>query len=91
MEVRVVSMPCVELFRELPEDMQAEIVPCDRPIIAVEAASPETWYEFADDVIGLSRFGSSAPGGKVYAELGFTPEHVAERVQNLVGIMEGVA
>ena len=89
--IRVVSMPCVELFRTLPEDIQAEIVPCDRPIVAVEAASPETWYEFADDVVGLSRFGSSAPGGKVYSELGFTPEHVAERVQNLVGIMEGVA
>lgn len=90
-DVRVVSMPCVELFRSLPEDVQYEIVPCDRPIIAVEAASPETWYEFADDVIGVTRFGASAPGSKVYSELGFTPEHVAERVENLVGIMEGVA
>ncbi|MEE2907487.1 MAG: transketolase [Planctomycetota bacterium] len=89
-EVRVVSMPCVELFRSLSEDIQSELVPCDRPIVAVEAAAPETWYEFADDVVGLSRFGASAPGPKVYAELGFTPEHVAERVQALVGIMEGV-
>ena len=90
-DIRVVSMTSVELFRELPEDMQNDIVPCDRPIVAVEAASPEPWYEFADDVIGLSRFGSSAPGPKVYSELGFTPEHVAERVKNLVGIMEGVS
>lgn len=89
-DVRVVSMPCVELFRALPEDIQAQIVPCDLPIVAVEAASPETWYEFADDVIGLSQFGSSAPGPKVYAERGFTPEHVAERVRDVVGIMEGV-
>ena len=56
-----------------------------------EAASPETWYEFADDVIGVTRFGASAPGSKVCSELGFTPEHIAERVENLVGIMEGVA
>ena len=89
-DVRVVSMPCVELFRDLPEDAQAELIPFDRPIVAVEAAAPETWYEFADDVIGLSRFGASAPGPKVYEELGFTPEHVAERVQALVEIMEGV-
>lgn len=90
MDVRVVSMPCVEVFRDQPEDTQADLVPFDRPIIAVEAASPETWYEFADDVIGLGRFGASAPGGKVYAELGFTPEHVADRVRSLVEIMEGV-
>ncbi|MCH2132730.1 MAG: transketolase [Phycisphaerales bacterium] len=88
-EVRVVSMPCVELFRFLPLEDREEIVPSDRPIVAVEAASPEPWYEWADDVIGLSRFGASAPGPKVYAELGFTPEHVADRVRDLVGIMEG--
>ena len=88
--MRVDSMPSVALFRALPEDIQAQIVPCDLPIVAVEAASPETWYEFADDVIGLSQFGSSAPGPKVYAERGFTPEHVAERVRDVVGIMEGV-
>ena len=88
-EVRVVSMPCVELFRELPEDARNELVPCDRPILAVEAAAPHTWYEFADDVIGLTRFGASAPGPQVYSELGFTPKHVADCARNLVGIMEG--
>ena len=89
-EVRVVSMPCVELFRSQSMEEREELIPSDRPIVAVEAAAPETWFELADDVIGLSRFGASAPGPKVYAELGFTPEHVAERVRDLVGIMEGV-
>ena len=90
-EVRVVSMPCVELFRDLSGEQREELVPSDRPIIAVEAAAPHTWYELADDVIGLTRFGASAPGPKVYAELGFTPERVAAHARDLIGIMEGVS
>ena len=61
-----------------------------RPIFAVEAASPHTWYEFADDVLGVTQFGASAPGPKVYEEYGFTPEAITSRVKDLVQIMEEV-
>lgn len=88
-EVRVVSMSCVEIFRDLAPEAREALVPSDRPIFAVEAASPHTWYEFADDVLGVTRFGASAPGKRVYAELGFTPEAIVSRVKDLVEIMEG--
>jgi transketolase len=84
MQVRVVSMPCVEIFRDLCPEAREKLLPSDRPVLAVEAGSPHTWYEFADDVLGLTRFGASAPGPTVYAELGFTPEAVASRVRCLV-------
>jgi transketolase len=54
------------------------------PTLAVEAAAPTGWYEFADDVMGLRRFGASAPGEIVMRELGYTPENVAARVNALL-------
>jgi len=82
---RVVSMPSMELFRAQPAPARAEVLPSGLPTLAVEAAAPLGWHEFADDVLGLTRFGASAPGPTVYRELGFTPEAVAERVTKLVG------
>jgi transketolase len=82
---RVVSMPSMELFRERPADEQEKVLPYDVPVVAVEAASPFGWHEFADDVVGLSRFGASAPAETLYEELGITAEAVAERVMELLG------
>jgi transketolase len=82
---RVVSMPCMELFRARSADEQEAVLPYDAPVVAVEAASPFGWHEFADDVVGLSRFGASAPAPTLYKKLGITPEAVAERVQELLG------
>ena len=81
---RVVSMPCMEIFRSRPAAERARILPPGVPTLAVEAAAPLGWHEFADDVLGLTRFGASAPGPTVYKELGFTPEAVAERVTMLL-------
>jgi transketolase len=53
--------------------------------VAVEAASPFGWHEFADDVVGLTRFGASAPAATLYQKLGITAEAVADRVVRLLG------
>jgi transketolase len=82
---RVVSMPSMELFRARPAEEQEKILPYDAPVVAVEAASPFGWHEFADDVVGLSRFGASAPAPILYEKLGITAEAVAERVMELLG------
>jgi transketolase len=82
---RVVSMPSMELFRERPVEEQEKILPYDVPVVAVEAASPFGWHEFADDVVGLSRFGASAPAPILYEKLGITAEAVAARVLELLG------
>ncbi|MEA2704772.1 MAG: transketolase [Actinomycetota bacterium] len=81
---RVVSMPCCELFRDQSADVRAAILPRGMPTVAVEAAAPTGWHEFADGVVGLRRFGASAPGPVVYAKLGFTPENVADHVMKVV-------
>jgi len=83
-DVRVVSMPCCELFRALPQAARDALLPPGMSKVAVEAAAPTGWHEFVDDVVGLRRFGASAPGPVVYRELGFTPENVADHVRRLL-------
>jgi transketolase len=82
--VRVVSMPSWDLFAAQPDDVRNAVLPPDVPTLAVEAAASFGWDRYADDVVGIDRFGASAPGEKVLAELGFTPEHVADRARALL-------
>ena len=83
--VRVVSMPCMEIFRDQPAAVRAKVLPPNLPTVAVEAASPFGWHEFADDVVGLARFGASAPGPTLYTKFGITAETIAARVAKLLG------
>jgi transketolase len=81
--VRVVSMPSWELFEEQPQAYRDEVLPPSVTArIAIEAASPlgwERWVGQEGDVVGLNRFGASAPYTDVYEHLNFTPEYIAER------------
>ncbi len=83
--VRVVSMPSWDLFEEQDAEYRAGVLPPDRPTLAVEAAVSFGWERYADDMVGVNRFGASAPGEVVLRELGITPEHVTERALALVG------
>ena len=74
--VRVVSMPCWELFAALPEEEQAEVLPPGVLTLAVEAAATFGWERYADDTIGIDHFGASAPGDVTMREFGFTVENV---------------
>jgi transketolase len=82
--VRVVSMPSMEIFRARPEAERAAVLPAALPTVAVEAAAPTSWWEFADDVVGLTRFGASAPAEILYQKLGITAEAVAGRLSRLL-------
>ncbi|MEZ5262272.1 MAG: transketolase [Acidimicrobiales bacterium] len=81
---RVVSMPCWELFEDADPDTIEDVLPVEVPAIAVEAGVTFGWERWADDVIGLDRFGASGPGDEVMAKFGFTAEHVAERARELL-------
>ena len=86
-KARVVSMPSWRLFDEQPADYKAALLPAHLPKLAVEAGSALGWWKYVGeggDVIGLDRFGASAPGPKVMAELGFTPENVAARAKKIL-------
>jgi transketolase len=84
---RVVSMPSWELFDAQPPDYREAVVPPDVPALAVEAGSPRGWRDYVGDrgdVIGLNRFGASAPGPVMLEQFGFTAEHIAARARTLV-------
>jgi len=88
LHAQVVSLPCWELFAEQGEDYQEEVIPSEVPSIAVEAGATFGWERWVDDVIGIDRFGASAPGSRVLAELGMTAAHVADRARRLVDELE---
>jgi len=81
---RVVSMPCWELFQLRSEEEQAAVLPPGVPTLAVEAAATLGWERWADDIIGLDRFGASAPGATALEKLGFTAACVVDRARALL-------
>ncbi len=81
---RVVSMPSWDLFEEQPAAYRDEVLPPGVPVLAVEAASPFGWERYADAVVGIDRFGASAPGPVVLEHLGFTPGNVAAHARALL-------
>jgi len=86
-QARVVSMPSWKIFEEQTAEYKASVLPAGVPRLAVEAGSTLGWWKYVGldgDVIGLDRFGASAPGPKVLAELGFGPDSVAARAKKLV-------
>ena len=87
-DARIVSMPSWELFREQPREYRDSVLPPEvRARLAVEAASPQGWCEWVGDagaVIGMTRFGASAPYKENFKHFGFTVEHVTERAKALV-------
>jgi transketolase len=86
-KARVVSMPSWRLFQEQDEAYQLEIFPDDLPKLAVEAGSPLGWWKFVGrhgDVIGLDRFGASAPGPRALEELGFGVKNIVSRAEQLL-------
>jgi len=87
--VRVVSMPSWDRFGAQPDEYRDEVLPPGVPTLAVEAGVSLGWERYADDVVAIDRFGASAPGGTVFRELGFTPENVAARARDLLGIGVG--
>jgi transketolase len=88
-QARVVSMPSWELFDQQPQAYRDAVLPRSvRARLAVEAALPQGWHRYVGDggdIIGVERFGASAPGNVVMEKYGFTVSHVVERAVALLG------
>jgi transketolase len=81
--LRVVSMPCLDAFLELPEEERERIVPRDARVAVVELGVPDPWFRITGRsglILGISRFGASAPAGIIAEKLGFTAEAVARKI-----------
>jgi len=83
--VRVVSMPSWELFDRQPEDYRRQVLPSEiKTRIAIEAGVPHGWHRYVGgqgEVIGINRFGASAPYKVIYEKFGLTAEHVVEKAE----------
>ena len=86
--VRVVSMPCWELFASQPEEYRDEVLPADvRARVSIEAGITHGWERWVGDSgvsIGVDRFGASAPYTRIYDELGLTASRVTAEAEALL-------
>jgi transketolase len=82
--VRVVSMPSMDIFKYTSKEYQDEILPpsCTKRI-ALEMGSPDLWYRYANTVHGIDRFGVSAPAKDAIKYFGFTKENISKLYKNL--------
>jgi len=83
---RAVSMPCLEFFAKQPERYRHAVLPVGVPVVAVEAGSPQSWDGLVGNdgaIIGIERFGASAPYQRIYKEVGLTVENVVETATRL--------
>ncbi|HNK32982.1 MAG TPA: transketolase C-terminal domain-containing protein, partial [Plasticicumulans sp.] len=86
--VRVVSMPCADVFdAQAPEWREAVLPSACRARLAIEAGATQSWYRYVGldgRVIGLDRFGESAPAGKLFEHFGFTLANVVTQAETLL-------
>ena len=87
--VRVVSMPSIKLFLDQERSYRESVLPPAVPTIAIELGRPEHWVMLTgrlDHVIGVERFGLSAPADELAEDFGFTPPTVADQVRAILGV-----
>ncbi|MBC9073865.1 transketolase [Thauera sp. CAU 1555] len=85
--VRVVSMPSTNVFERQDATWKASVLPAGLPRVAVEAGVTDGWYKYVGlegRVIGLDRFGESAPAGELFKEFGITAEAVVDAVKGVL-------
>ena len=88
-KARVVSMPCTSLFDAQDEAYRETVLPASVTArVAVEAGVTEPWWRYVGPeghVVGLDRFGESAPAGELFEHFGFTPANVAAAARKILG------
>jgi transketolase len=93
-KTRTVSMPSQKIFEEQSAEYKASVFPDALPVLAVEAGATLGWWKYAGrhgDVIGIDKFGASAPAKTIFEHYGFTTENVAAHAKKLVAARAAVA
>lgn len=83
-DLRVVSVPCIENFIELAKKEKEKIIPDDVDIIAVERSSSYSWYRFTDKIISINDFGISASLDDINKETKFTVDDIVEKIKDML-------
>jgi transketolase len=93
--VRVVSMPCFELFEAQTDAYREQVLPAGVSArLAVEPGVSLSWWRWVGDrggILGVDRFGASAPGSTVLEKFGFTPENIVARARGVLARVNGTA
>jgi transketolase len=87
--VRVVSMPSTTVFDRQDGNYRDGVLPPLLPSVAVEAGVPDLWHKYVGRtgaVVGIDRFGESAPAGELFKLFGLTPERVAKAVRGVLSV-----
>ncbi|KAK4058626.1 Transketolase [Microbotryomycetes sp. JL221] len=84
LKVRVVSLPCFELFDQQSKEYRLSVIPDGVPVLSVEAYTTFGWAKYAHESIGINTFGASAPAPAVYNKFGLTTENVAAQAEKVV-------
>ena len=85
--VRVVSMPCTEVFDSQDEDYRDSVLPRRLPRVAVEAGVTDYWRKYVGldgEIVGIDRYGESAPAGELFKYFGFTADNVVAAVKRVL-------
>ena len=85
--VRVVSMPCTEVFDRQDEEYRESVLPRRLPRVAVEAGVTDYWRKYVGldgEVVGIDRYGESAPAGELFKFFDLTADHVAAAVKRVL-------
>ncbi len=85
-KANVVSVPCLDLFNEQDAEYKATVVDPNTKVLAVEAATAQEFYRYADDVLGMESFGASAPADSLFEKFGFTKEGIMKRACTLMDV-----
>ncbi len=80
-KANIVSVPCFDLLVEQESDYIDSIIDPATTVIAIEAAAGMEWYRFADNVIGMTSFGASAPADELFSHFGFDAEKIADMIK----------
>jgi transketolase len=86
---RVVSLPSWDRFELQDAEYYEQLFPIVAPVLSVEAATTFGWERYADESIGIDRFGVSAPGDVVLDKLGINPDHVVARATAMLAAIAG--
>ena len=79
-DVQVVSVPSVADFRA--QNMEYKSRMFSGFVVAIEAAASAPWFEFADAVVGIDKFGTSGPGDEIYSMAGFNVDAIVRDIKN---------
>jgi len=86
-QARVVSMPSTKRFDAQSQAYKDTVLPADVPKMAVEAGVSDSWYKYVGlegEIVGMDRFGESAPGGELFKAFGFTVDNVVAHAETLL-------